>query len=576
MAFLRPADPSSFSGNLLIDASEHGSSSVSGAHVEVGQVPQIRELSFSPAAAADSDPVTPSMAYDVLKFHPEELAKQITLLDIEIFRRIQPEELMNGVWLSKEKFDKAPNVVAFTRRFNHVSFWVTKEILSAPTQAVRVDRLVHFVKLAKRLCDANNIHSLLAVVSGLRSAPIYRLSQTWKSMAEKYAQRFEKLEKFVSEAENYKQIREMLSTARLPCIPHLGLYLTDLMHLQAHLRPGESERKVSVITDDLKRFQASEYSYEPVYFIREYLLSIKYSEGLLKLIEDENYRISLEIEPKHSESRCGVASDFEKLEKTFAKLELGKGSFPARLRPQHMGHRKSKSLGNGTIFGSFRGYQSLQDEEEPTTPPMSALPAAGTRFTTPPPSPAVTSSATSSSAAPSSMKGSPVKACESDSDCSEDDIELSVTPTDGCPHLSQGQRIEREGMLRRRTSSKLRPVKRQWVQLAPPDLLLFSGKHSGNRAERSAYKEKPSLVFHLEDFSVVGESGRPEFKLVLENPPNTLRFICETADERDRWVRVFQRVIAPEPRSARGSIAAPAPMSVPAQRPASRVYSQLT
>lgn len=31
----------------------------------------------------------------------------------------------------------------------------------------------------QKLCDINNLHAVMAVVSGLQSAPIYRLSKTW-------------------------------------------------------------------------------------------------------------------------------------------------------------------------------------------------------------------------------------------------------------------------------------------------------------------------------------------------------------------------------------------------------------
>jgi Ras-specific guanine nucleotide-releasing factor RalGPS len=84
-----------------------------------------------------------------LRVTPEELANQLTLLDFPIFAAIHPDELSSCEWTKKDKFVKAPNVVAFTKRFNHTSFWTVQEILSGSTAKERADIVSHFIRVSE-------------------------------------------------------------------------------------------------------------------------------------------------------------------------------------------------------------------------------------------------------------------------------------------------------------------------------------------------------------------------------------------------------------------------------------------
>nr|XP_032643967.1 ras-specific guanine nucleotide-releasing factor RalGPS1-like [Chelonoidis abingdonii] len=164
-----------------------------------------------------------AVVFDVLKVTPEEFASQITLMDMPVFKAIQPEELASCGWNKKEKHILAANIVAFTRRFNQVSFWVVREILTAQTLKIRAEILSHFVKIAKKLLELNNLHSLMAVVSALQSAPIFRLTKTWALLNRKDKTTFEKLDYLMSKEDNYKRTREYIRSLKMvPTIPYLG------------------------------------------------------------------------------------------------------------------------------------------------------------------------------------------------------------------------------------------------------------------------------------------------------------------------------------------------------------------
>ncbi|KAG7263342.1 hypothetical protein CRUP_027924 [Coryphaenoides rupestris] len=164
-----------------------------------------------------------AVVFDVLKVTPEEYAGQITLMDGPVFIAIQPEELSSCGWNKKEKHSSAPNAVAFTRRFNQTSFWVVREILHAQTLKIRAEVLSLYIRTAKKLCDMNNLHAVMAVVSALQSAPIYRLSKTWALLSRKDKTAFERLEYLMAKEDNYKRLRDCIrSQSLVPCIPYLA------------------------------------------------------------------------------------------------------------------------------------------------------------------------------------------------------------------------------------------------------------------------------------------------------------------------------------------------------------------
>ncbi|KAL4634965.1 ras-specific guanine nucleotide-releasing factor RalGPS2-like isoform X1 [Arapaima gigas] len=247
-----------------------------------------------------------AIVFDVLKVTPEEYAGQITLMDAPVFKEIQPEELSSCGWNKKEKHSSAPNAVAFTRRFNQVSFWVVQEILHAQTLKIRAEVLSLYIRTAKKLCDMNNLHAVMAVISGLQSAPIYRLSKTWALLSRKDKTIFERLEYLMSKEDNYKRLRDYIRSQSMnSCIPYLGMYLSDLTYIDsAYPSTGsilESEQRsnqmnnILRIISDLQR--SCKYDIPELPHVQKYLNSVRYIEELQKFVEDDNYKLSLKIEP---------------------------------------------------------------------------------------------------------------------------------------------------------------------------------------------------------------------------------------------------------------------------------------
>ncbi|XP_075792982.1 ras-specific guanine nucleotide-releasing factor RalGPS2 isoform X6 [Pelodiscus sinensis] len=274
--------------------------------------------SLSDKGSAELKKSFDAVVFDVLKVTPEEYAGQITLMDVPVFKAIQPEELSSCGWNKKEKYSSAPNAVAFTRRFNHVSFWVVREILHAQTLKIRAEVLSHYIKTAKKLYELNNLHALMAVVSGLQSAPIFRLTKTWALLSRKDKTTFEKLEYVMSKEDNYKRLRDYINSLKMtPCIPYLGIYLSDLTYIDsAYPSTGsilESEQRSNLMNNILRIIsdfqQSCEYDIPLLPHVQKYLNSVQYIEELQKFVEDDNYKLSLKIEPGTSTPRSAASRE---------------------------------------------------------------------------------------------------------------------------------------------------------------------------------------------------------------------------------------------------------------------------
>ncbi|XP_069627588.1 ras-specific guanine nucleotide-releasing factor RalGPS1 isoform X3 [Haliaeetus albicilla] len=278
-----------------------------------------------------------AVVFDVLKVTPEEFASQITLMDMPVFKAIQPEELASCGWNKKEKHILAPNIVAFTRRFN------------------------------QKLLELNNLHSLMSVVSALQSAPIFRLTKTWALLNRKDKTTFEKLDYLLSKEDNYKRTREYIRSLKMvPTIPYLGIYLLDLIYIDsAYPASGsimENEQRSNQMNNILRIIADLQVScnYDHLTIlphVQKYLKSVRYIEELQKFVEDDNYKLSLRIEPGNSSPRLVSSkedlagpSDMSAIMKFSRRPTCPDASVAASLpTPPVPRHRKSHSLGNNMM-----------------------------------------------------------------------------------------------------------------------------------------------------------------------------------------------------------------------------------
>jgi hypothetical protein len=65
-------------------------------------------------------PVNLTGAVGLVDLNPEEVARQLTLIEYDLYKAIKPWECLNQAWTKKNKEEKAPNILAVIKRFNRV------------------------------------------------------------------------------------------------------------------------------------------------------------------------------------------------------------------------------------------------------------------------------------------------------------------------------------------------------------------------------------------------------------------------------------------------------------------------
>ncbi|NXB45366.1 RGRF1 factor, partial [Leucopsar rothschildi] len=225
-----------------------------------------------------------------------EIAEQLTLLDHLVFKKIPYEEFFGQGWMKLEKNERTPYIMKNTKHFNDVG--VTGRCGTAvPVQVWAQPRVMcpgqGGMGVALWLCRLHPRLQGVGVHPGPPSSSFWFILQT-KAL-------IDKLQKLVSSEGRFKNLREALKNCDPPCVPYLGMYLTDLAFIEEGT-PNYTEdglvnfskmRMISHIIREIRQFQQTSYKIEHQPKVTQYLL-----DQSCVMDEESLYEASLRIEPK--------------------------------------------------------------------------------------------------------------------------------------------------------------------------------------------------------------------------------------------------------------------------------------
>ncbi|XP_036293300.1 son of sevenless homolog 2 isoform X6 [Pipistrellus kuhlii] len=251
--------------------------------------------------------------FDLMTLHPIEIARQLTLLESDLYRCI----------VEAENFEE------------------------------RVAVLSRIIEILQVFQDLNNFNGVLEIVSAINSVSVYRLEHTLDALQERKR-------KILDEAvelsqDHFKKYLVKLKSINPPCVPFFGIYLTNILKTEEgnndflkkkgkDLINFSKRRKVAEITGEIQQYQNQPYCLRIEPEMRRFFENLNpMGSASEKEFTDYLFNKSLEIEPRN----CKQPPRFPR-KSTFSLKSPG-------IRPNTGRH--------GSTSGTLRGHPTPLERE---------------------------------------------------------------------------------------------------------------------------------------------------------------------------------------------------------------------
>ena len=137
-------------------------------------------------------PVNQKQAEELLKMSPNSAALQFPRLDAKLFCNLIPHQCLGGIWSRRQQLPERQisSVKATIDQFNRVVYAVIGTVLTPRLEPSNRAKVIQkWIEIAVELSKRKNLSSMKAIVSGLQSHAIHRLTKAWNKVDKVQKQR---------------------------------------------------------------------------------------------------------------------------------------------------------------------------------------------------------------------------------------------------------------------------------------------------------------------------------------------------------------------------------------------------
>ncbi|EFA86730.1 RasGEF domain-containing protein [Heterostelium album PN500] len=274
-------------------------------------------------------------------FLPEMIARELTVMEFELISALTLNEFSQKAWTKENQAINIQNLIVW---FNRISSWVSTKIISKETPEERAIIIEAFINIANYAKELKNYNCVMEILGSLHNSSISRLKNSWALISPKANELFSSLNTVMSPDINFKMYRKMLSlvSPSEPCIPYVGLFLTDYTYLDESNPPLVNGGMVNVeriylignrVQEFFQLFTNCSYNFQSQPQVREAILGEKVWD------ENETFRLS-KIREEHNNNGTVSPSG-----------SGGSSSSSSSLSSSSSHHHQSSSGSNLTVSG---------------------------------------------------------------------------------------------------------------------------------------------------------------------------------------------------------------------------------
>ncbi|KAM5536010.1 hypothetical protein V8D89_010268 [Ganoderma adspersum] len=161
---------------------------------------------------------------DLSRMDPLFFVEHLCMYEQRQYSKIRPQECMS--WVKSQTGAAVKNLVAFRTFHDKLGGWVKLSILNVEGLGKRAETIDFWIKVAEKCKTLHNYASMHAIVGALSASVVTRLHLTWAHV-NKRAQ-LEQLAKYHEASGNFSAYRLFQRSVDGPCIPYLGMHLSDM------------------------------------------------------------------------------------------------------------------------------------------------------------------------------------------------------------------------------------------------------------------------------------------------------------------------------------------------------------